>query len=90
MLKRYEEQPRTLWFEQVESCHFGFEDGVFTARFQGDFNYGDKEIVWTGDDAYISKINWEFFIQREIAESLAIVVEVPSEILQKISDHQAS
>lgn len=75
------------WFDNVEHCWFGVEDGVFTARFFGNF-HGDSLIEWHGEDARLSQQNWELYLSNELFadEPGTFRVPVPPEILQKISN----
>ena len=76
-----------IWYDDVEYALFDDEHGVFTSRF---LLKDGNVLVWTGDDAYLSKINWDYYLETgELSnESLPFKVPIPPEILQKISQHR--
>jgi hypothetical protein len=81
------------WFDTVSQCSFGWEENVYTARFELD---DGKEIVWYGEDAHISQRNWELCVvdavlwddfEEDAPGGIRIII--PPDILQKISAFQS-
>ena len=80
------------WFDEVEHCWFGLEDGVYVARFFGKFHGETTLIEWQGEDARLSEENWERYLNNDLfadEPGCTFRVPVPPEILQKISTHKA-
>jgi hypothetical protein len=70
------------WFDNVAYCSFEHKNGELTSEF---YLRDGTRLVWTGDEARLSKRKWELYFQSQNS----CVISVPPEILQKISTYQA-